>query len=135
MLAYIAKPRWARVCQRLLFLGRYLMLAGAGVLAVYQEGNALHLVGWTLVCGSFLAMVGVFTGRFHLELVPIWFIIAALVLAAGVLFGSERYTSGILVLALVPALAERLLHLSLVASRARSMPALSAVEVVTDGDN
>lgn len=130
MFAYILKPRWARWMQRAFFLLRYGLLACAGLVAVVTlHGITMHLVGWTLIVGAFSAMVGVSTGRFHLELVPMWFLIAALVAAAGVLFSSDRNASGVLVLALVPGLCERLLHLSLVASKARALPPLTLVEV------
>lgn len=129
MMAYILKPRWARWMQRAFFLTRYALLGCAGLVAVTTLPSlTMHVVGWTLIVGAFSAMTGVSTGRFHLELVPMWFLIAALVAAAGVLFSSDRTASGVLVLALVPGLCERLLHLSLVAAKARALPPLTLVE-------
>lgn len=120
---YIITPRWARIVQRFLFSCRYLLLGAAGTVAAFQPGFTYHLIGATLIIGSWIALIGVATGRFHLELIPIWFLLAALAWASGILFTAGRPTSGVLVLALVPALAERLLHLLLVASRARRVPA------------
>lgn len=123
MIPYIISPRWARLVQRSLFATRYLLLAAAGGVAVFQPEPSIEVIGWVLITGAWVSLFGVASGRFHFELVPIWFLIAALTWAAGILFSTDRYTSGVLVIALVPALAERLLHLSLVASRARDIPA------------
>lgn len=82
----------------------------------------MTLVGWTLIVGGAMAIIGVVTGRFHIELIPIWFILAALLAAGGVLIDLDRATSALLVWALLPALSERLLHLILVAQKMRKLP-------------
>lgn len=122
ILPYILTPRWARFTQRVLFLGRYVLLGAAGVVALNLDTFPLAIIGWVLLLGSALALVGVSTSRFHLELVPIWFILAALSGAASILLTTDRYASGVLVLALLAPLTERLLHLSLVASNMRRLP-------------
>lgn len=122
MLPYLLTPRWARFTQRSMFLARYLLIGSAGLVALNEGTFSLAVIGWTLLLGSAIALHGVVTGRFHLELVPIWFILAALSWAAGLLFVTDRFASGVLILALLPGLAERLLHLSLVASSMRRLP-------------
>ena len=126
ILPYILTPRWARFTQRALFLGRYVLLGTAGLVALNLGTFSLAVIGWTLVLGSATALVGIVTSRFNLELVPIWFMLAALTWAAGYLFSTDRYATGVLVLALLPGLGERLLHLSLVALSMRRLPGKSS---------
>jgi hypothetical protein len=119
---YILTPRWARVVQRVLFIARYLCLGLAGVVGVLATGAQFDLTGSILIGAAFIALIGVSSGRFHFELVALWFLIGALVWCVALLVDAGRPTSSILVLALIPALAERLLHLLLVARRARRTP-------------
>ena len=122
MIPYIITPKWARVLQRIFFSARYTLLGAAGLVAALNDMRQIKVIGWVLILAAFVALLGVSTRRFQLELVPIWFLLAGLTWAAGYLFTTGRPTSGVLVLALVPALAERLLHLVLVANRARRAP-------------
>lgn len=122
MMPYILSPRWARLVQRGLFVARYLLLGAAGMLGILNGNPAFAIIGWTLIVAAFVALIGVSTGRFQFELVALWFLIGALLWSCGLIVESGRPTSAILIGALVPALSERLLHLLLVARRARGVP-------------
>lgn len=118
---YITQPPWAKWLQRSLYTLRYLCTGAAGWMAVYvTEVTSLHVAGWVMMGASVLALVGVATRYFHVELSALWFLCAGLVLAVYAIFGEGAWTTGTLVGALLPDLAARLLSLSLIARRARS---------------
>lgn len=118
---YILSPRWARIAQRVLYCVRYVLLVCSGWVALsIATSGRLHAVGATLVLAGLVALFGVLTRRFQFELVSLWFILAALVGAVLILVTASLYTSTLLVAALIPGLAARLLYLSLLARRARA---------------
>ena len=117
---YIIAPKWARLAQKGILFAQYLFLVGAGIVAVTTlNSHTMDVAGWTLIIGGAVAGFGALTYHFHFELVPIWFLLAALMAAVGVLLTNDSYTSALLVTALMPSLASRLLHLSLVAKKTR----------------
>lgn len=117
---YILSPSWARIVQRVLYAARYVLLVGAGYIAWnIAESGRLHVIGAALVLFGLVALFGVLSRRFQFELVALWFVIAALLGAVLILVTASLYTSSLLVAALIPGLAARLLYLTLLARRAR----------------
>lgn len=117
---YITRPPWARTLQRVLYSIRYILIVCSGLVAVNIGSTArLTIMGGTLCTFGVIALAGVLTRRFQLELISLWFIIAALMGAVLILVSSGLYTSSLLVASLIPGLCARLLYLTLLARRAR----------------
>lgn len=125
---YLLQPLWARRTQHVLFMLRYALLASAGLVSAVQDIHYLREVGVVLLVSASIAFTGAATRRFHVESVPLWFIIAALVGAASVLYDAGRFSGMVLVVALIPALCERLLYLIVITSWAREQSAGHADE-------
>lgn len=118
---WITTPKWAARLEELIHILRYLTLIGAGIVTAYAAVRpALGVSGWVLIITAAVALVGVITRRFQLELVSLWFIMGAVAIASSVLYGIEAYTTGTLIIALLPMLAERLLYLTLIARKERA---------------
>jgi hypothetical protein len=120
--AYIEQPRWAKWVERGMYLTRYALTGAAGLLATLSIGSVtLDVSGWALMFFSVIAFVATSTRFMNIEAVCIWPMLAALTSIAGWGFTHNLPTVGLLVVALVPDLAVRLLRLNLIAGLQRRM--------------
>lgn len=119
--AYIQRPAWARWLQRILYVGAYALFGVAGWAAVEALGFPAHEAGYVAMGASVLAIVGVITRYYQLELVALWPLISSMAVWVVwlVIPPQNAILTGFLVGAYIPFLAARLLALNLLANKAR----------------
>lgn len=117
---YRKEPPWARWLEEVIHVTRYLTLALAGIVALTAaQTPGLPLAGSFITFCAMLSLVGVITRRYHIELIGLYFLAAAVCAASASMFLASFLTVAWLTFALVPLLAERLLYLHLIAVEAR----------------
>lgn len=119
--AYIDRPAWARWLQRILLISGYLLMGVAGYASVTQLNFPAREAGYVMMAASALAIVGVVTRFYNLELVALWPLVTsiAVVVIWLVIPPQSAILTGWLVAAYIPTLAARLLALNLLANKAR----------------
>lgn len=119
---YIETPPWARWVQRVLYVAAYALFIVAGYAAVASLGFPAHEAGYVIMGASALAILGVLTRLYHVELIALWPLIAGLAVCVVwlVLPAQGAVLTGWLVGAYIPFLAARLLALNLIANDARA---------------
>src|SRR5690606_36393905 len=70
--AYIQRPLWARWLQRIIYVIAYGLFGVAGWAAVEALGFPAHEAGYVAIASSGLAIVGVLTHFYQLELIALW---------------------------------------------------------------
>jgi hypothetical protein len=117
---YINQPWWARITQDTLYLAAYVLLAVVGLAAILlvdewpaREG------GWVMVPAAVVAIVGVITRLYNVELVALWPLIAGLLAIVVWMQLNDAQIGGWIIAALIPWMGLRVLVLSLVARDAR----------------
>lgn len=118
--AYISLPAWAKYLERALYVLCYALFGVAGYAASTLDFPANH-AGYVIMACCALALGGVVTGFYQLELIALWPIISAFLVIVVWLQLPEQdaVLTGWLVGAYVPLLGVRLLVLNLLARRAR----------------
>lgn len=128
---YLPRPPWARLLQAAFFVTAYLLTAVTGVSAIVRVAEwPAQQAGWALVAGSVLAIAGVATRLYNLELVALWPLVTGYASIIVWMLLNDAALGTWIVGALIPWLALRILTLSLVARRARVLHA----EVVGNAD-
>lgn len=119
--AYIQRPAWARWLQRIIYVAGYTLFGVAGWAAVDSLGFPAHEAGYVAIGASVLAIVGVVTRFYHLELVALWPLITSMAIWVVWLMlpAQGAILTGWLIGAYIPFLAARLLALNLLANKAR----------------
>lgn len=77
-LAYMREPRWLAWLQRGLYIVLYAFVGRAGVAAILNLDFPAREAGWFLVASAFIALAGVSTGYYHLELIALPVMVSAL---------------------------------------------------------
>ena len=119
---YLTRPPWARWFQLACYIGSYALTGVAGGAAgVLIDEWPAEQGGWTLVLASAIAIIGVSTRYYNLELVALWPVVGGLLACIVWLIMNDAILTGWLVGALIPWLLNRLLVLSLIARNARAL--------------
>lgn len=119
---YIPRPPWARRTEALFFVLAYVFTAVTGLMAVARVAEwPAQQAGWALLFGSALAIVGVVTRLYNLELVALWPLVTGYAAIIVWMLLNDAVIGTWIVGALIPWLALRILKLSLVARRARTL--------------
>lgn len=117
---YITHPVWARLTQDTLYLGAYVLLGFVAVVAILLVGEWPALQGgWVMAPAAVLAVVGVVTRLYNLELVALWALVVGLGLIIVWMQLNDAVIGGWIVFALIPWMLLRMLVLLLVARDAR----------------
>lgn len=121
MSAYIVLPAWAKWTQRLFFVAGYLLTGVAGYAATAGLGFPAHEAGYVMMGASALAIVGVTTRLYHLELIALWPLLSGILICVVWLMlpAQGAVLTGWLVAAYAALLAPRVLALNLLATAAR----------------
>lgn len=127
---YILRPPWARLLQALFYVLAYLATGWAGLAAAFliREWPAQQ-AGWVLASASVLAITGILTRLYNVELIALWPVLAGLGGCVIWLLMNDAVLTVPLVGGLMPWIALRILVLSLVARDAKQVHE----EVVRDG--
>jgi hypothetical protein len=119
--AYIQRPAWAKWLQRAIYVLAYGLFGVAGWAAVGTLGFPARETGYLAMAASALAIVGVVTRLYQLELIALWPLITSMAIWVVwlVIPPQSAVLTGWLVAAYIPFLAARLLNLNLIARKAR----------------
>lgn len=119
---YITHPVWARLTQDALYLAAYVGLGFVAVAAVLFVGEWPALQGgWVMLPAAALAIVGVATRLYNLELIALWPLLAGLGLIIVWMLLHDAVIGGWIIAALIPWMLLRALVLVLVARDARKV--------------
>lgn len=117
---YITHPWWARITQDTLYLAAYIALGFVGIAAILfvAEWPAAQ-GGWIMAPAAALAIVGVVTRLYNVELVALWPLVAGLGMIVVWMLLNDAQIGGWIIAALIPWIGLRVLVLLLVARDAR----------------
>lgn len=117
---YILHPVWARLTQDVLYLIAYVALGFVGLVAVILVGDWPAVQGgWIMTAATVLAIIGVRTRLYNLELIALWPLVVGLGLIIVWMQLNDAVIGGWIVFALIPWMLLRMLVLLLVARDAR----------------
>ena len=120
--AYVREPPIAKLGQRISLLLRYASIVLLGIFCLFYSIPLIIPIGWVLITSGISSVIGVFSGNYRFEWVALAPMIAALLIAAIVIFPSSAGITVMLLLALAFSLIDRLIHLSIVAHILRKAP-------------
>lgn len=121
---YITQPPWARWAEASFYAAAYLFTGVTGVMAIARVAEwPAQQAGWVLLAGSLLAVVGVLTRLYNLELIALWPLVSGYAAIIIWMLLNDAVIGTWIVGALIPWLALRILTLTLVARRARTLNA------------
>ena len=119
---YTLTPRWAKITERVLLPICYASLIAASVVVLVATVFVqMQIMALSTIVFSVLALVGVLSQRFQIELVALWFIAWSLAIGAISIVELGFTYTGAFIGALAPWLGLRILRLSIVARMARAL--------------
>jgi hypothetical protein len=128
---YMLRPPWARLLQAGFYVVAYLLTGVTGVIAVTAVAEwPARQAGYVLAAGSLVALVGVVSRLYNLELIALWPVTTGYAAIIVWMLLNDAIIGGWIVGAMLPWLALRILTLGQVARRART---IHDVEVANDG--
>jgi hypothetical protein len=110
-------PPWAKYAQRLLLVTCYTLMGFLGWAVIAGVTVGVNIVGWGIIVGAGLSLVGVTTRYYQIEAIGAWPQITGLVAVA--LLGAVGATGAMIVSAYAALLGLRLLELNVVAWNSR----------------
>lgn len=121
---YITEPPWAKWTQLVALTARYACLVVIGLLALDVDGYSplLQSAGAVVAMSSAISMAGVVARQYRIEWVCLSPLIAALLWVAVLISHGADFVVTLLVVGLAIAQADRLVHLTRVASKLRALP-------------